>query len=84
MINNPDFPGAYTGADGTGAGVSAADSCLHGLSSCEQCAHAFGPQWNEAAQFREEQQTFNDEFTADWRSDYADSVGMPLHERFRP
>ena len=37
----------------------------------------------EAAEFREDQMAFNDEFTADWRSEAADMAGMPLHERLR-
>jgi hypothetical protein len=37
----------------------------------------------EAAEFREEQQRWNDQYTGDWMGDYADSVGMPLREKIR-
>ena len=36
---------------------------------------------SEARRFREEQQAYNDEFMADWRSEAADMAGMPLREK---
>lgn len=36
---------------------------------------------SEAREFREQQQEFNDLYTADWRSDAADMAGMPLREK---
>jgi hypothetical protein len=53
------------------------DTCLHGLEGCETCAHSFGKQWAEPPGVTEG-------YTAHPNQDFADSVGMPLHERFRP
>ena len=77
--------------------MSDPDTCLHGLTSCEQCAHAFGPQWSgDELDTRQcthavsldlycadcDAESYDPyDAISDRRREYADSVGMPLHDK---